>query len=353
MGRPRLPTTTTEQTSDELATASANAFLTKFVDADGRVVRHDQGNDTVSEGQAYGMLIAVGIGDKARFDSMWNWSKANLLQQNGLLAWRWQDGKVVDTQGATDADMDIAYALTLASTKFGDAGYADEARNLSKAVLDFDVFYDRDGAPVLMAGPWATASPYYLNPSYISPRVEQALATLTQDARWPQVITRERALLETLMGTGNDIKLPPDWAKLDPSGFVAAAGPPSSPNDEAIYSYDALRTPIRLAFSCNPSDVALAAKMYNVLSDSETPESARFSLDGESLDNNKTSLGAVAIGAAATADGREGKAESYFQEADKVEAAKATYYGAAWAALGRMMFTTDWLDTDCPMATNG
>ena len=34
-------------------------FLRRYVDGDGRVVRRDQGGDTVSEGQAYGMLIAA------------------------------------------------------------------------------------------------------------------------------------------------------------------------------------------------------------------------------------------------------------------------------------------------------
>ena len=47
---------------------SANAFLEDWVDDDGRVVRRDQGDDTVSEGQAYGLLIAAGAGDEETFD---------------------------------------------------------------------------------------------------------------------------------------------------------------------------------------------------------------------------------------------------------------------------------------------
>jgi hypothetical protein len=36
----------------------ADSFLAKYVTSHGRVLRHDQGDDIVSEGQAYGMLIA-------------------------------------------------------------------------------------------------------------------------------------------------------------------------------------------------------------------------------------------------------------------------------------------------------
>ena len=65
--------------------ASAD-FLNNWVDGDGRVVRRDQGGDTVSEGQAYGLLIALGANDEARFDAIWQWTHNNLLREDGLLA---------------------------------------------------------------------------------------------------------------------------------------------------------------------------------------------------------------------------------------------------------------------------
>ena len=56
-----LRTGAAEPGPEEEATAAANAFLDDYVDDSGRVVRTDQGGDTVSEGQAYGMLVAVGL----------------------------------------------------------------------------------------------------------------------------------------------------------------------------------------------------------------------------------------------------------------------------------------------------
>jgi len=41
-------------TPADTARAAAESFLDRYVEPDGRVVRLDQGGDTVSEGQAYG-----------------------------------------------------------------------------------------------------------------------------------------------------------------------------------------------------------------------------------------------------------------------------------------------------------
>jgi len=65
---------------------SGQFFLRRYVDGDGRVVRRDQGGDTVSEGQAYGMLIAAGLGDWKRFDTIWGWTRSHLRRPDGLLS---------------------------------------------------------------------------------------------------------------------------------------------------------------------------------------------------------------------------------------------------------------------------
>ena len=56
------------------AERAGRAFLAAYVDPDGRVVRRDQDGDTVSEGQAYAMLVAVAIDDRAAFRSVWSWT---------------------------------------------------------------------------------------------------------------------------------------------------------------------------------------------------------------------------------------------------------------------------------------
>jgi endo-1,4-beta-D-glucanase Y len=71
--------------------ASARAFLSRYVAADGRVLRRDQGGDVVSEGQAYAMLVSVAVGDRATFGRVWSWTRTHLQRRDGLLAsgcWR-------------------------------------------------------------------------------------------------------------------------------------------------------------------------------------------------------------------------------------------------------------------------
>ena len=50
------------------AEAAARRFLDAYVDLDGHVVRRDQAGETVSEGQAHPLLLAVALGDRATFE---------------------------------------------------------------------------------------------------------------------------------------------------------------------------------------------------------------------------------------------------------------------------------------------
>ncbi|HSO98161.1 MAG TPA: glycosyl hydrolase family 8, partial [Solirubrobacteraceae bacterium] len=101
------------------ATAAAKRFLKRYVTPDGRVVRLDQGGDTVGEGQAYGMLLAAAIGDSKRFDAIWNWTQQHLRRPDGLISFLWKGGHVIDPQAASDADLDASRALLVAACRFG------------------------------------------------------------------------------------------------------------------------------------------------------------------------------------------------------------------------------------------
>ena len=165
--RPVESTSTADQgrrTSQEIG----ELFLSRYVEPSGRVARHDQGGDTVSEGQAYAMLVAAALKDRTRFQAVWTWTQENLLRPDGLLAWRWQDGRVVDAESASDADLDAARALVIAAEVFGDDRLEAEGVRLAKAVLDEETVMT-DSGRMLVAGSWAVRDPYGYNPSYASP----------------------------------------------------------------------------------------------------------------------------------------------------------------------------------------
>src|SRR4051812_2551566 len=101
---PRLTAADIAGLREHTARIAGQQFLDEYVELDGRVVRRDEGGDVVSEGQAYGMLIAVAVGDQTRFRSIWQWTKDHLRRPDGLLSWRGGGDRVVDGQSAGGAD---------------------------------------------------------------------------------------------------------------------------------------------------------------------------------------------------------------------------------------------------------
>jgi endoglucanase len=296
-------------------------FLDRYVAEDGRVVRHDQGGDTVSEGQAYAMLLAVAERDEARFDRVWAWTRAHLRRPDGLLAWHWQDGRVTDQQAATDADLDAARALMLAAKRFDVPRYAQDGRELGRAVSEHETVQG-----VLVAGPWTQD---LVNPSYWSPRAFAAIERV--DLNEPA-----RRLTDQLTANG----LPPDWAQVQDWGAVPT-GPPSG--GDPVYSYDAVRLPIRLAESCQAEDRALAARLWPRLRDD--PGVARRALDGTPLTEAQHPAALAGAAAAAHAAGDQQAASELLDRAARLDEQHPSYYGAAWVELTRAMLKPGALGT--------
>jgi endo-1,4-beta-D-glucanase Y len=309
-----------ETEAEDRARTAAERFLDRYVDDDGRVVRHDQGGDTVSEGQAYAMLLAAAIGDRDRFDRVWSWTVEHLRRPDGLLSWHWQDGEVVDAEPAADADLDTARALLLAAERFGEPDYRDDGVAIGWAVLARETV-DVAGRAALVAGPWARdGTPHEVNPSYVSPRTYSALAVATGDVRWQAL--RETGLehLRALTADG----LPPDWAALDESGVRPAESPSGAAPE---YGFDALRIPVRFAEDCKADGRAVAADLWPRLRGRDHDHPAEI----------------VAAAAAADAAGSTSARNKLLAGAERRDRDDSTYYGAAWVALGRVMLTTDLL----------
>jgi endo-1,4-beta-D-glucanase Y len=316
------------ETAEGRARKAAAAFLDRYVEPDGRVVRRDQGGDTVSEGQAYALLLAASVGDERRFARVWRWTREHLQRPDGLLAWRWAGGRVADPQPATDADLDTARALLVAARRFGEPSYRAAAARIGRGLLRSATTTAADKL-VLTAGPWARADAV-INPSYASPRTFAALHAATGDGRWRRIAASSRRLLQRL--TERPPHLPPDWARVEPWGVVATGAP--STDETARYGYDALRTPVRLAESCVAGDHRIAARMWPALR--QAPGRAVRSLDGTPQPGEHP----AALVAAAAAAGDPSTRDELLERAVALDDARPTYYGAAWHALARVMLTT-------------
>ncbi|WP_346621281.1 glycosyl hydrolase family 8 [Blastococcus montanus] len=320
---------------------AGRAFLDDYVTEEGRVVRYDEGGDTVSEGQAYAMLVAAAMGEQETFRAVWSWTEDNLRRPDGLLSWRWADGAVADRSAASDADLDAARALVVAGEAFDDPRLTAEGVELGRVVLDLETVQTAAGR-VLVAGDWATAAPYAYNPSYASPAATAVLAEASGDPRWAELDAGSRVVTASLLEDG---ALPPDWAQVAQDGTVQPTAGILGGVDEVRYGYDAARLPVRFAESCRPEDRALAAELAAPLR--QAGDAARLDLAGQPIVDYDSVVAAIAQAAVATAVGDDDRARRELADAARIDEDTDTYYGAAWNALGRLMLTDDALG-GCP-----
>lgn len=351
-------------TAEPSTATSIEDFLSTYVQPDGRVVRADQGGDTVSEGQAYGMLLAVASGNRAELDRIWGWTRANLQEPDGLLAWHWQDGKVVSTEAASDADLDAAWALALAGGRFRDSAYSDAARHIASGILAEET-ETVAGKLVLVAGPWARTPTPTVDPSYFSPSAYSALFDLTDQPQWHSLAVSSAAILTQL--TTDPTRLPPDWAQIEADGrAVAVSAPPgsSTPGEAPSYGLDAARVELWYATACPRSpapgatagastadpDRSVPAGDWPELSGTAGAQTfpIAMSLRGTSESRYDNPLIAMADAAAAAAAGKSGEADQLIADATRLDQQYPTYYGTAWLALGRVLLSTGDLRT-CPL----
>ncbi|TLU87516.1 MAG: endoglucanase [Chlorobium sp.] len=218
---------------------------------DGRVIRPQNHNDTVSEGQAYGMLRAVLMNDQITFDKCLSWTETVLSRKashgDRLLAWHFEHGTVSDTTAASDADIDYAYSLILAYRKWHDARYLQLASEVLQSVLDQETMVINGKLYFL---PWPKKEPgkeelVAQNLSYYAPSHFKLFYEVTGDKRWLELADTTYDLLIRLLSPPGELKegsLVPDWIALDQTGKIR-----DLPGKPVIYGWDAVRVPLRIA----------------------------------------------------------------------------------------------------------
>jgi len=310
-------------------------FLEDYV-RDGRVVRTDQGGDTVSEGQAYGLLIAYANDDRKTFGQIWSWTQRHLLTDDDLLAWRWTpDEGVADEQSASDADLDAARALVLAGQRWDDDRWTAAGTAMASAILDHETA-QTDLGTILLPGPWADSEPYRYNASYASPAAFRVLERATGDRRWKELEQGSTAATTAVLAASD---LPSDWSQVHADGSVDPM-PAAGDQGSVVYGWEAMRLPLRYAEACSADDRALAGSVAPTLRRS-TQLAAQLDLGGTAVTGDTSGLAYAARAAAEHAAGSSSAATADLRRADRTAATTPTYYGDAWAALGATMLTSD------------
>jgi len=208
-------------------------------------IKFDNPSQTVSEGIGYGMLLSVYMTDKTLFDGLWLYYKDN-RNSNGVMNWRINGCSGVDgANGATDAELDVAFALIVADYQWGSTAninYKTDAKTLIAAVKAHEI---EANTFVLKPGDQFGGS-QITNPSYFSPAYYRAFGTFTNDVTfWNQVAAKSYAIINNNLTVNNAVGgLVSDWCT-ESGAYSSQAG--GYNNAGKSYTYDAARTPWRIA----------------------------------------------------------------------------------------------------------
>jgi cellulose synthase/poly-beta-1,6-N-acetylglucosamine synthase-like glycosyltransferase/endo-1,4-beta-D-glucanase Y len=228
---------------DELS-ALWSAYRYRSIE-DGRVVSRDEGDVTTSEGQGYAMLRAVWSNDRPTFDAVWRWTRDHLqTRPDKLLSWKWKDA-VLDANAATDADVDVALALVLASRRFGDERYGREALALLDDVWNLETV-EAGGRRWPTGGNWAPGERYpTIHVGYLAPNAYEVFAAVDARHPWKELVRSAYDLLHWVYFE-EGLRLPPEKVWVDRSTGRLLLEHPET-RARASFGYDAVPLFFRVA----------------------------------------------------------------------------------------------------------
>ncbi|UIJ73145.1 glycosyl hydrolase family 8 [Aurantimonas sp. HBX-1] len=239
-----IATTTMADAQASIRPADWAAYRQSFVAPDGRVVDDGNGNISHSEGQGYGLLLATLADDMAAFDLIWSFTRTELLlRDDGLAVWKWDPAAtphVTDPNNATDGDILIAYALTLAGQQWQRPELLASSSTMATAIAE--LIGTSQGRTVIMPGAAGYGTDErpdgpVVNLSYWIYEAFPLLAEIAPATDWQAVSDDGIALLrQSLLGPR---RLPPEWLSIKTRPRPAEGFP-------GEFGYNALRIPLYL-----------------------------------------------------------------------------------------------------------
>jgi endoglucanase len=230
-----------------LPSADWEAYRTRFVEDNGRVVDTANGNISHSEGQGYGLLLALAASDRRSFEQIWNFTFTELLiRDDGLTAWKWDPAakpRVTDRNNASDGDLLIAYALAKAGAAWQEPRYTTAATKLAKAIGKST--FSRSGRSLVLLpgaqgfGAGDRPDGPVVNLSYWVFETFPVLAALAPEYEWNRVWRDGVLLLQ--QATSGRVRLPADWISLQ-NGLQPKPADGFPPE----FGYNSLRIPLYL-----------------------------------------------------------------------------------------------------------
>jgi len=305
---------------------------------------------TVSEGIAYGLLVAVYMNDQPLFDELWKYEQT-FLDANGLMDWYISaDGNTrLGMGGATDADEDMAWALLQADRQWGgkgtlDRNYLDVAKDQIQRIWDHEVWDSKLARAGDLFGDWTN-----VNISYFAPAYYRVFSKVTGDTRWNDVIKTVYDTIDNALNDTNKNKtngLVPAWCTSD--------GVPGGTAGPGNYQYDSCRTPFRIGldwcFFGETRAQAYVMKTSAFFSNIGVSRIADgYALDGTPTPENPGKGSAAFVGPAGVGAMHDATYGPFLNQAYAAIAAGnlmagGVYYEESWTVLSLLMMTGNFLD---------
>ncbi|MCQ2608580.1 MAG: glycosyl hydrolase family 8 [Bacteroidales bacterium] len=291
---------------------------------------YDTGNQDVrTEGQSYGLMICVQMGDREKFDRLWRWAKKYMQYKagdarEGLFAWQCEtNGTIKGASSAPDGEMYFLTALFFASHRWGNDGdinYEEEAQYLAKCLLNKKGRGNGQVSPLFNQSNYLVTfgetSYDFSDPSYNLP------GFLELWARWVNTNTSfwektPKAARDLLYNSAHKITgLYPDYCNFDGSGYY----PNWAGYNTSIYKYDAIRCPMNVGMDYHwfAADSRQETMMYNILNffKNDKYTHAYFNVDGTGADGyySEGQKGGNGVGVFALTAGNEALAKENLQK---------------------------------------
>ncbi len=233
---------------NKIIKGSWNYYKKTFMSQDGRIIDYERNAVTTSEGQSYAMLRAVFIGDKEAFDKAYKWSVDNLgRKEDSLFAWLWgkrEDNTwgIIDRNSASDADIDIAFALLLAGEHWSNNKYIYDAVTIIKDIWNLETKVINNQRVLMPGIVQAQNDIIPINPSYFAPYAFKVFAKYDKDHDWNSLVDSSYNLL-TQSSALTESGLPPNWFNIDSKNGNTYIDKEKQDSD---FSYDAIRVFLRV-----------------------------------------------------------------------------------------------------------
>ncbi|TCK75947.1 cellulose synthase complex periplasmic endoglucanase BcsZ [Acidipila rosea] len=222
-------------------------YSSVFIDAQGRVVDHQAGDRTTSEGQSYGLFFSLVANDRQTFDKLLHWTQNNLAGGDltaRLPGWQWGragDGewKLLDSHSAADSDLWIAYSLLEAGRLWQQPHYTAIGKALAARIASTEVADLPGFGPMLLPGETGfhpNADTWVLNPCYLPQPLIARMAAVDPQGPWRRLAADLPRFLSQSASHGFAM----DWVTYRPGeGFRPAPAPGQFAAPTG--SYDAIR----------------------------------------------------------------------------------------------------------------